>query len=95
MQRVGDIMILLGCLLLLPLPSQTILTRNPSRFFRSSEKFTPNALYPDLKPEDHGDSGPWQTSYSYCSDICKQSLVALDEVCALHLMRHDGLIKYF
>ncbi|KIM91603.1 GMC oxidoreductase [Piloderma croceum F 1598] len=31
---------------------------HPSRFFRSSEKFTPHALYPGLKPEDHGDSGP-------------------------------------
>ena len=86
---------LAGLPFIAPAPVATTLTQRPPRFFRSSEKFTPHPLYPDLKPEDHGDSGPWQTSYSYCSDICKQSLVALDEVCALHLMRHDGLMKYF
>jgi choline dehydrogenase len=34
-------------------------------YFRKSEKFTPHVLYPDIKEEEHGDSGLWQTGYPY------------------------------
>lgn len=50
------------------------------RFFRSSEKFTPNVLYPDVNIEERGLSGLWQTGYSYCTEICKRSLAAMIEI---------------
>jgi len=83
---------LAGLPLIVPPRVATTLTQYLYRFFRSSENFTPNALYPGLKPEEHGDSGPWKTSYAYCSDICKQSLVALEEVRTSHSIRHNCLI---
>lgn len=50
------------------------------RYFRYSEKFTPNGAYSGVKVEDRGDSGLWKTGYTYLSAICKHSLLALAEV---------------
>jgi hypothetical protein len=63
------------------------------RFFRSSEKFTPNPLYPGLKPGEHGDSGPWQTGYTYCAETSKQSIVAMGEVCTPHVIRQTDFTQ--
>ncbi|TDL17530.1 GMC oxidoreductase [Rickenella mellea] len=49
-------------------------------FFRKTEKFTPHVLYPDVKPEERGDSGLWQTTYSHCMPICTKFIEAAKEV---------------
>ncbi|KAH7928995.1 GMC oxidoreductase [Leucogyrophana mollusca] len=39
-------------------------------YLRKSEKFTPHPAHPDVRPEDRGDNGVWQTSYGYAHTIC-------------------------
>lgn len=38
-------------------------------YMRKSEKFTPNPNRPAISTEHRGDSGPWQTGYSYLTEI--------------------------
>ncbi|GBE80631.1 Pyranose dehydrogenase 1 [Sparassis crispa] len=33
-------------------------------YFRKSEKYTPNPLFPDVKSTDRGSTGPWQTTHT-------------------------------
>ncbi|KAH7911487.1 GMC oxidoreductase [Hygrophoropsis aurantiaca] len=49
-------------------------------YFRKSEKFTPNSAYPEVRLEDRGISGVWQTSLGYSHSICERWIDAAVEV---------------
>ncbi|KDQ59695.1 aryl-alcohol oxidase [Jaapia argillacea MUCL 33604] len=51
-----------------------------SPYFRKAEKFTPSILYPNVKSEDRGDSGLFETSYSHFAPICAKFLDAAKEI---------------
>lgn len=49
-------------------------------YFRKSEKFTPNPLYPGVNVEDRGDSGLWRIGFSHFAAIGHYFLRACVEV---------------
>jgi choline dehydrogenase len=50
-------------------------------YFRKSEKFTPSARSPNIRLEDRGDSGPWQTGFFHWSQpMGERFLQACEEI---------------
>ena len=55
--------------------------KNMQPYFRKSEKFTPNPNRPPINAEHRGDTGLWQTGYSYLSEIGEKGFLgACEEV---------------
>ncbi|EPQ58672.1 alcohol oxidase [Gloeophyllum trabeum ATCC 11539] len=51
-----------------------------SPYFRKAERFTPHVLYPEVRLDERGDKGLWQTSYSYLAPVCGAFIEAAKQV---------------
>ena len=52
--------------------------KNMQPYFRKSEKFTPNPKRPPINSEHRGDTGLWQTGYSWLTEIGEKGFLLFE-----------------